>query len=525
MMEGNMMVSFLLSLSNDIALIRDKKDFLNILRERLREVIHFNDIVINTFNEDNSFLLPFLYYSEGCRKDHPAFQPSAHIKLGNDSIFKAVMSSTHPQVFDVNDLLRTGNCPAYISLFHETGLVEFTGIRLRTATQDLGCLFLFSEQTGTFTTEVLPLIQAVSGQLSISLANILANERIAHQLKEIETFKQQLENENHYLQKEIATKYQYADIIGNSHAMQHVFHLISQVAPADSTVLILGETGTGKELISRAIHSHSPRKDKLLVKVNCAALPANLIESELFGHEKGAFTGATERRIGKFELARNGTLFLDEIGELPLELQAKLLRVLQEKEIERIGGRSPIQVDVRIVAATNRDLKKEVAAGRFRSDLFYRLDVFPILLPPLRERKEEIHALATHFIHRFARKAGKPPMNLSAAVKEEMLYYPWPGNVRELEHLIERSILLTRGPVIEHLFLPGNMQHHPGEADKIKTIDENEREHILNVLRRCNGKVSTKGGAAELLGVPPTTLSSKMKRLGITKEHYILKSH
>lgn len=524
MMEGNMMVSFLLSLSNDIALIRDKKDFLNILRERLREVIHFNDIVINTFDEDNA-LVPFLYYSEGRRKDHPAFKPSAHVKLGNDSIFEGVMSSSYPLVFNVNELLRSRNYPAYIPLFRETGLVEFTGIRLRTASQELGCLFLFSEQAGTFTTDVLPLIHAVSGQLSIALANILANERIATQLKEIETYKQRLENENQYLQKEIATTYQYGDIIGSSHAMKHVFHLISQVAPADSTVLILGETGTGKELISRAIHSHSPRKDKLLVKVNCAALPANLIESELFGHEKGAFTGATDRRIGKFELARNGTLFLDEIGELPLELQAKLLRVLQEKEIERIGGRSPIQVDVRIVAATNRDLKKEVEAGRFRRDLFYRLDVFPILLPPLRDRKEEIHDLADHFIQRFARKAGKPPLTLSATVKEEMLYYHWPGNVRELEHLIERSILLTRGPVIEQLFLPVNLQHHMGAANKIKTIDENEREHILDVLRRCHGKISTKGGAAELLGVPPTTLSSKMKRLGITKEHYILKSH
>ncbi len=445
-----MMVEFLLSLSNDIALIRDKDDFLRVLRERLKEVIHFNDIVINIFGDDGKSLVPYLYYSEGRRRHHPAFQRSGHSKLGNDHIFEAVMASEQPLVFNVRKLLQTKSPPPYIPLFRETGIVEFSGIRLRTATQEIGCLFLFSEQTGTFPDPVLQIIKGVSHQLSIALANILANDRIATQLKEIESYKQRLENEPQYQQKEIA----HADIVGNSREMQQVFRLISRVAPADSTVLILGETGTGKELISRAIHNQSPRRDKLLVKVNCAVLAANLIESELFGHEKGAFTGAIERRIGKFELAHNGTLFLDEIGELPLELQAKLLRVLQEKEIERIGGRNPIRVDVRIIAATNRDLKKEVAAGRFRRDLFYRLDVFPIVVPPLRERKDEIPELADYFIQRFVRRAGKPAMRLGETVREEMMAYHWPGNVRELEHLIERSVLLTSGTVIEQLFMP-----------------------------------------------------------------------
>jgi transcriptional regulator with GAF, ATPase, and Fis domain len=447
MKQGNMMVEFLLSLSNDIALIRDKDDLLRVLRERLREVTHFNDIVINIFGDDGKSLVPYLYYSEGRRKNHPAFQRSGHSKLGEDQIFEAVMAAEQPLVYNVRKLLQTKSHPPYIPLFRETGIVEFSGIRLRTATQEIGCLFLFSEQTHTFPEPVLQLIKGIAHQLSMVLANILANDRIATQLKEIEGYRQQLEYQP------VSKETTYADLVGNSREMQQVFHLISQVAPVDSTVLILGETGTGKELVSKAIHRHSPRRDKPLVKVNCAALPANLIESELFGHEKGAFTGATERRIGKFEMARNSTLFLDEVGELPLELQAKLLRVLQEKEIERIGGKSPIRIDVRIIAATNRDLKKEVEAGRFRKDLYYRLDVFPIVLPPLRERKEEIPELADYFIQRYAHKAGKSAMRLADEVKEEMMAWHWPGNVRELEHLIERSVLLTHGTVIEQSFI------------------------------------------------------------------------
>lgn len=449
MKQGNMMVDFLLSLSSDIALIRDKDDFLRVLRERLREIIHFNDIVINIFDEDGKFLVPYLYYSEGRRKNHPAFQRCGHNKLGGDHIFEAVMAADQPLVFNVRKLLKAKSYPAYIPLFRETGIVEFSGIRLRTAAQEIGCLFLFSEQTGTFPDPVLQLIKGVSHQLSVALANMLANDRIATQMKEIESFRQRLHSHHPSPKKENTPE----DLVGKSREMQQVFHLISQVAPSDSTVLILGETGTGKELVSKAIHNHSPRRDKLLVKVNCAALPANLIESELFGHEKGAFTGATERRIGKFELARNGTLFLDEIGELPLELQSRLLRVLQEKEIERIGGKSPIRTDVRIIAATNRNLKHEVEAGRFRRDLYYRLDVFPIVLPPLRERKDEIPELADYFLQLYARKAGKSAMRLADEVKEEMMAWHWPGNVRELEHLIERSVLLTRGTVIEESFI------------------------------------------------------------------------
>jgi DNA-binding NtrC family response regulator len=311
-------------------------------------------------------------------------------------------------------------------------------------------------------------------------------------------------------------------IIGSSHLLLKVFDHITLVAPSDTSVLILGESGTGKERIADCIHTFSPRKLKPLVRVNCATLPANLIESELFGHEKGSFTGALDKRIGKFEQADGGTLFLDEIGEMPIELQVKLLRVLQEKEIERIGGRSTIKVNVRIVAATNRNLEKEVAEGRFRLDLYYRLNVFPIVIPSLRERKEDIPSLALHFIHHYNRKTGKKVAGLTDKVLNSMMSYHWPGNIRELEHLIERSVLLARGTLIEDIGLPGipeKAANPSSESQRIKTIEENERDHIMAVLKQCNGKIWGAGGAAELLNVPPTTLHSKMKKLGIKRAY------
>jgi Transcriptional regulator containing GAF, AAA-type ATPase, and DNA binding domains len=304
--------------------------------------------------------------------------------------------------------------------------------------------------------------------------------------------------------------------------MQKVYHLMSLVAESNSTVLLLGETGTGKELIARALHNASPRNKNLMVKVNCAALPPNLIESELFGHEKGAFTGAIERRIGKFELANNSTLFLDEIGEMPLETQVKLLRVLQERELERVGGKTTIKVDVRIIAATNRNLEDEVRAGRFRSDLYYRLNVFPITLPPLRNRIEDIEALANFFIARYSKNSGRNITSISPKCLQQLRSYSWPGNVRELEHLIERSILLTQGNVLEEVQLPVTFNDDISKSEDTggKTLEELERNYIIEVLKRCSGKISGKGGAAEHLGIPSTTLHSKMKKLQIAKADY-----
>ena len=319
----------------------------------------------------------------------------------------------------------------------------------------------------------------------------------------------------------------YPEIIGESSELQQTLRLVSRVAPTNSTVLILGETGTGKELVARAIHNDSSRKAKPMIKVNCATLPANLIESELFGHERGSFTGATERRIGKFELAHNSTLFLDEIGELPLGLQVKLLRALQEKEIERIGSRTTIEVDVRIVAATNRDLEKELEEGRFRADLYYRLHIFPIHLPSLRNRRDDIPLLVMHFVQKHSKKTGRKITMISKSVLEQIVNYDWPGNVRELEHVIERSILLSDNEMLTQLYLGTRNQNgltRRSENEFVaKTIEENERDHILDMLRYCKGRVAGYKGAARILGVPASTLSSKLKRLGIQKGHYSYK--
>ncbi len=312
----------------------------------------------------------------------------------------------------------------------------------------------------------------------------------------------------------------FENIIGNSHLLLNVFDQIAQVAPFDTSVLLLGESGTGKERIADCIHNLSPRKRKALIKVNCAALPATLIESELFGHERGSFTGALDKKIGKFELANGGTIFLDEIGEMPIDLQVKLLRVLQEKEIEPVGGRAPVKIDVRVIAATNRNLEKEVGEGRFRLDLYYRLNVFPIQLPPLRDRTEDIPALAYHFITIYNRKSGKKITGLSDKVLKNMIAYSWPGNIRELENLIERSVLLAKGTIIEDVSLPVLQITNNSKNSQdihIKTIHENERDYIIHVLKECNGKIWGAGGAAEALGVPPSTLKSKMKKLGIQK--------
>ena len=309
------------------------------------------------------------------------------------------------------------------------------------------------------------------------------------------------------------------NIVGENPGMLKVMKLINIVSPADTSVLITGESGTGKELIAKGIHRLSARNKKPLVVVNCAALPANLIESELFGHERGAFTGAMEKRTGKFELANEGTIFLDEIGELTLDLQVKFLRVLQEKEIEPIGGITK-KVDVRVIAATNRNLIEEIAAGRFRMDLYYRLNVFPIVMPTLRERKEDILLLATHFIRKYATLTGAPVTGLSDSVLKQMLSYSWPGNVRELENLMERSVLLANGPIIDQLLLPHEEKKEPlnEPTHRIKTINENERDHILAALESCNWKIYGQGGAAELLDINVSTLNSRIKKLGIQKK-------
>ncbi|GAB3502470.1 hypothetical protein GCM10027341_30500 [Spirosoma knui] len=381
--------------------------------------------------------------------------------------------------------------------------------------QPAASLILASKAPYAFTYRDLHTVQDISVQLALALDNVLAFERI-NQLSE------RLELEKTYLAEEIKTSHNFGEIIGQSQAMQAVFSYIGQVAPTDATVLIMGETGTGKELVARAVHTLSPRKGRPIVKINCAALPGQLIESELFGHERGSFTGATEKRIGKFELANGGTLFLDEIGELPLELQSKLLRAIQEKEIERIGGKGPIRIDVRVIAATNRNLQEEVAKGQFRSDLYYRLNVFPIVVPPLRDRTDDIQPLALHFLRRISKKLGKPLTGISNDALQQILAYPWPGNIRELEHVLERAAILSRSTTLE-LAEPlrptpvsSELALNESRSEPIQPIQVTMRAAILAALAKSGGRIRGQGGAAELLHLKPTTLEARMKKLHIS---------
>lgn len=339
--------------------------------------------------------------------------------------------------------------------------------------------------------------------------------RDVQERKKAEAEYQKLQGLNLYLEEELRAEHEANEFVGSSQSLREVMKSVQQVAGTEATVLITGETGTGKELIARAIHRFSARKDKVLVKLNCAAIPAGLVESELFGHERGAFTGALTRKIGRFELAHAGTLFLDEIGDLSLDLQAKLLRVLQEGEFERLGSSRTTTVDVRIVAATNRDLPRGVAEGEFRADLFYRLNVFPIALPPLRERKADLLLLVEHFVRRYASKYAKRIDTVPERMVTALQDYDWPGNVRELQHVIERAVILTQGHQLA--FDEGFLQTKTEPSSNVITLEEVERNHICKVLEETGWRVSGKFGAAEMLGLKPTTLESRMKKLGITR--------
>jgi len=525
MQDENAKLLILLSLSNAIATTRNKSDLFDVIDQKLKKLFHFQDFVICLINEDQQTHSPFLYNQREDFVKNEGIAPAASKSYSlDDGLCEVMMSATAPVVFQVEEVLSWPSPPAWLSFWHQQGIKEMIGLTISDGERCAGFFYLYAKESNALANEYYHLLQSIALQISVAVTNIKANEKIEEQLQQINLYKQQLEEEKSYLKDQVEKNYNHTEIIGQSQEIKKVFHLIEQVASSDSTVLILGETGTGKELIARGIHSCSPRKDKLMIKLNCAALPPNLVESELFGHEKGSFTGALERRIGKFELAHNGTLFLDEIGELSLDLQVKLLRAIQEKEIERVGGKGVIKTNVRILAATNRDLAREVGNGKFRSDLFYRLNVFPITVPALRERKEDIVMLAHHFISRFAKKTGREIKTLSKGVTSTLINYPWPGNIRELEHLIERSVLLNNGNVIKEVHLPkiGQIeQPDSSRAAKVKTIFENERDHILSILKLCKGKISGIGGAAKVLDIPATTLNSKIKKFKIKKEHIV----
>jgi PAS domain S-box-containing protein len=405
------------------------------------------------------------------------------------------------------------------SVKHLTGMGMQSGVWVPLIHREktLGALMVASRRENDFSQHDAEVLGQVAGQVAMAVNNVLAYKQIAE-------LRDRLTQEKQYLEEEINLEHRFEDIVGESTGLRNVLREIATVAPTDATVLIQGETGTGKELLARAIHRLSPRSERTFIKLNCAAIPAGLLESELFGHEKGAFTGAIARKVGRLELAHEGTLFLDEVGELPLDLQPKLLRALQEREIERLGGTRPIPINVRLIAATNRDLAKMVAEKEFRSDLFYRLKVFPVFAPPLRDRVADIPILVRHFVSRHARRMGKTIESIPLESMDALLAWKWPGNIRELENFLERAVILSRGPV---LYVPLAEIEAMQEEDEDETASVNptlqvaERETILRALREAKGVIGGPGGAAERLGLKRTTLNSKIKKLGIERGDYM----
>jgi formate hydrogenlyase transcriptional activator len=417
-------------------------------------------------------------------------------------------------VFDHREPLLTvdlRNPPSFLehAALLKEGIRSAVSVPMTTKKKIIGTLNVGSRVPGQYGAGEASLLAAIAEQVALAIENLLAYEEIA-------ALKARVEEENVYLQEEVRTEAAFGDVVGQSPAILGVLASVRKVAKTDSTVLVTGETGTGKELVVRAIHDLSRRKDKILVKVNCAALPAGVIESELFGHERGAFTGALTRKVGRFELANRGTLFLDEVGDLPLELQAKLLRVLQDGEFERVGGTQTLKVDVRLIAATNRDLERAVSEERFRADLYYRLNVFPIVIPPLRKRLQDVPRLARHFAMLYASKMGKHVGPLGADVLDRLVTYSWPGNVRELQNVIERAVILSP----KGRFELGDLVAAPtgGSSEpQARSLEDVERRHIVAVLEETGWRVSGERGAAKILGLKRTTLEARMKKLGILR--------
>jgi len=411
-----------------------------------------------------------------------------------------------------------------VQLLRTEGLQTICCIPLTNRGRTFGTLNLASRRTDVFSETDIELVQQVAAQIAIAVENALA-------FKEIDALKDKLAEEKLYLEEEIRNAFNFEEIVGESAAIRRVLAQVELVAPAGTTVLIQGETGTGKEVIARAVHNLSPRRERTFVKINCAAIPSGLLEAELFGHERGAFTGAITQKIGRFELADKGTLFLDEVGDIPLELQPKLLRVLQEQEFERLGSNRTQRVDVRVVAATNRDLPKLVAERAFRSDLYYRLNVFPVRIPALRERREDVPLLVRYFVQKFSRRLNKTVEYVPAEAMDALANYNWPGNIRELENLTERAVLLSPGkelrvPLAELKSSDGALDGALGVsslltsvpvAASITTLEEAERQHILRALRQTEWRIAGPKGAAALLAMKRTTLQARMRKLGIRR--------
>ncbi|MBX3332055.1 MAG: sigma 54-interacting transcriptional regulator [Nitrospira sp.] len=495
----------LLEVNNAVITHLDLNDLFTAVSECLRKVIQHDGSSLLLCNEETGewriHVLDFQknesFVEEGTMEESTESPSCLAINTGKATLFREQ---------DLKEMASSSPCAQDLL---DRGVKSFCSLPLLAHKRTLGALNVGRRRDDGFTSEDVELLSQVAQQVAIAVENALAYKQIA-QLKD------KLTEEKLYLEEEIQTNYNFEEIVGESRALKQVLKQIETVAPTDSTVLILGETGCGKELVARALHNLSNRRERTFVKLNCAAIPTGLLESELFGHEKGAFTGAIATKVGRFELADRGTLFLDEVGEIPLELQVKLLRVLQEQEFERLGGTRTIRTNVRVVAATNRDLDQMVDEQKFRSDLYYRLKVFPVTVPPLRERVEDISVLARHFAQKFAMRMKKRIETIPVEAMKAMQAYLWPGNVRELGNFIERAVILSTGSdlvvQLSELKSPTTPSH-----DSVVTLEEAERKHILQVLRDSKWTLGGPGGAAARLGMKRTTLHSKMRKLGISR--------
>ncbi|HKS96484.1 MAG TPA: sigma 54-interacting transcriptional regulator [Terriglobia bacterium] len=494
----------LLEINNALVANLDLRQLFNAISSSLRRVIHHDYTSLTLIEGENQLRLHALDFPQG----KGIVQEEMTGALEGSAPAQA-LESRRPLV--LNQFARSPLAQqSEMARRHiEEGLRSACIVPLVNRDRVLGTLNAGSLKEDAFTEDDVELLTQVANQVAIAVDNALAFNQIA-------ALQAQLAEEKLYLEDEIRTEHDFEEIVGESEALKRVLKKVETVAPTDSTVLVQGETGTGKEVIARAIHNLSRRRDATFVKVNCAAIPSGLLESELFGHERGAFTGAITQKIGRFELAHRGTLFLDEIGDIPLELQPKLLRVLQEREFERLGSTRTTRVDVRLVAATNRNLVQMVEDREFRSDLYYRVNVFPIVVPPLRERPEDIPALVRYFAQKYARRMNKSIETIPTEAMQALQQAQWPGNVRELENLIERAVILSQGPVLRvPLAELKQAAETPAVAGGVQTLDTAEREHILRALRETRGVVGGPRGAAALLGMKRTTLQSRMRKLGI----------
>jgi formate hydrogenlyase transcriptional activator len=510
----------LLAVSQAIVSQRDLHALFHELADRLHQVARFDYLALVLHEAATNTMR--LHVLETCEP----VPPGTVIVLPTEEDPAGLVWQTQQPVI-TSSIAELSLWPRLLERVKPYGVQSNCWLPLTTARRRLGTLVLTSKQPSTYDTTDVGFLQQVANQVAVAVENALA-------FQEIEALKDKLAKENAYLEEEARTQHNFGEVIGESAALRQVLKQVETVAPTDSSVLVLGETGTGKELIARALHELSPRHGRTFVKLNCAAIPTGLLESELFGHEKGAFTGAVSQKSGRFELADKGTLFLDEVGDIPPELQPKLLRVLQEQEFERLGGTKTIKVDVRLVAATHRDLARMIADGRFREDLYYRLNIFPVVLPPLRERPDDIPRLVRHFTQQFARRMGRRIETIPSAVMDALVRYLWPGNVRELQNVIERAVILSPGPSLQ---VPlGDLQRDEGggknDAGKqepssfhpsslvpppSRTLADAERAHILRILQETGWVLGGPKGAAVRLGMKRSTLHWKMKKLGISR--------